>query len=94
MAWRNWSAIVVLLLANYLVFSTLATFVFPPTPVTAPVHAVQATFTPGALELRAVGTLSYDFLNPTVTATLSPTPTLTIPATGAPRATTAPTKAP
>ena len=94
MAWRNWSVIAVLILANYLVFSTLATMVFPPTPVTAPTHVAKPTFTPGA-EMRNVGTLTYDFLTPTVTPTL--TPTLTITATGTLRTvvpTTAPTTAP
>lgn len=83
MAWRNWSVIAVLILANYLVFSTLATLVFPPAPITAPTHVAKPTFTPGADELRNVGTLTYDFLTPTVTPTL--TPTLTISATNTAR---------
>jgi hypothetical protein len=83
MAWRNWSVIAVLILANYLVFSTLATLVFPPAPITAPTHVAKPTFTPGAGELRNVGTLTYDFLTPTVTPTL--TPTLTISATNTAR---------
>ena len=90
MNWRNTSAIVVLILANYLVFSTLATFVFPPAPVTAPTHPVQATFTPGSVELQNIGTLTYDFLTPTKTSTIAPT--LTITATGTLR-TPAPTTA-
>lgn len=77
MAWRNWSVIAVLILANYLVFSTLATLVFPPAPITAPTHVAKPTFTPGAAELRNVGTLTYDFLTPTVTQTFTPTLTIT-----------------
>ena len=77
MAWRNWSVIVVLLLANYLVFSLFATLVFPAEPITAPTHIPKATFTISVMELRHVGTLSYDFLKPTATATLSSTPTIT-----------------
>ncbi len=79
--WRTWSVIVVLLLANYLVFSSLATLVFPPTPITAPTHAAKPTFTRSIIELRNVGTLSYDFLTPTVTPTITATPTLTATAT-------------
>ncbi|MBI4786094.1 MAG: hypothetical protein HY782_03490 [Chloroflexi bacterium] len=87
MNWRNTSVIVVLILANYLVFGTLATFVFPPTPVTAPTRLVKATFTPGVVELQNVGTLTYDFLTPTKTPTF--TPTVTITATGTVRTPTA-----
>ncbi len=88
MHWRTWSVIVVLLLANYLVFSSLATLVFPPTPITAPTHVVKPTFTRSIIELRNVGTLTYDFLTPTLTSTptLTATATLTgtapIPSTG------------
>ncbi len=95
MVWRSWSVIAVLLLANYLVFSALAMFVFPPTPFAGPTHAAQPTFTPGNVELHEVGTLTYDFLLPTATATETPTltptltltPTQTIPATGPARRT-------
>ncbi len=91
MVWRSWSVIAVLLLANYLVFSTLATFVFPPAPLTAPVHAAQPTYTPGIVELHNVGMLTYDFLTPTITATPTVTPTQpvspTAPATGPARGT-------
>ncbi len=84
MAWRNWSVIAVLILANYLVFSTLATLVFPPAPITAPTHVPKATFTAG-IELQNVGTLTYDFLTPTVTRTMTLSPTLTITATNTSR---------
>ncbi len=68
---RNWSIIIVLVLANYLVFSTLAVLVFPLQPLAAPTHAPQPTVTPGALPLQRVSPLPYDFLTP------SPTPTVT-----------------
>ncbi|MDE3090180.1 MAG: hypothetical protein KGJ80_12425 [Chloroflexota bacterium] len=77
MTWRNWSIIVVLLLANYLVFSALAVVVFPPKTVIPPTHVVQPTFTPGAPPLQRVDPLNYDFLTPSPTATISPTATLT-----------------
>ena len=67
MTWRNLSIIIVLVLANYLVFSTLAVLVFPPQPLAVPTHQVQATFTPGAPPLVRVGTLTYDFLTPSPT---------------------------
>jgi len=70
---RNWSIIVVLILANYLVFSTLAVLVFPPKPVTPPTHAAQSTFTPGAQPLQRVDSLTYDFLTPSPTATITGT---------------------
>lgn len=92
MVWRSWSVIAVLLLANYLVFSALATFVFPPAPLAAPVHAAQPTFTPGMVELRSVGMLTYDFPTPTLQATATVTPTqpvsVTAPATGPARSAT------
>lgn len=79
MVWRNWSVIVILILVNYLVFSMLATLVFPPAPLALPAHAVQVTFTPGVLELQNVGTLTYIFptatASPTLTATVTITPT-------------------
>lgn len=74
MHWRNWSIIVVLVLANYLVFSTLAVLVFPPKPIAAPTHAVEPTFTLGP-QLQRVGPLSYDFLTPSPTATITTTVT-------------------
>lgn len=70
---RNLSIIIVLVLANYLVFSTLAVLVFPPTPMAAPTHEIQATFTPGAPPLTRVSTLTYDFLTPSPTATITAT---------------------
>ncbi len=93
MPWRNWRVIVVLLLANYLVFSLLGTFVFPPAPVAAPTHAAKPTFTRNVIELRNVGTLTYDFLTPTATSTFVSTPTITPTATPTIRATTAATRA-
>jgi hypothetical protein len=88
MRWRQWSVIVVLLLANYLVFSALAVWVFPPTGQAIPVRAVQPTFTVGAPTLQRVGTLSYGFVN-TPTPTLLPTTVITGTPSVAP-----PTKAP
>ena len=76
MTWRNLSIIVVLVLANYLVFSTLAVFVFPPQPIAVPTHEVQATFTPGAPPLVRVGTLTYGFLTPSPTGTIASTLTI------------------
>ena len=73
MTWRNLSIIIVLVLANYLVFSTLAVLVFPAQPIAVPTHEVQATFTPGAPPLVRVGTLTYDFLTPSPTAPLTRT---------------------
>ncbi len=73
---RMLSIIIVLVLANYLVFSTLAVLAFPPKPVTPPIHTIQPTFTPGAQPLQRVDPLTYDFL--------TPSPTATIPATAAP----------
>lgn len=72
---RNFSIIVVLLLANYLVFSTLAVVVFPPAPFIPPTRAVEATFTPGAQPQQRVGALSYDFLTPSPTSTITGTVT-------------------
>ena len=77
MTWRNLSIVIVLVLANYLVFSTLAVLVFPPQPIAVPTHEVQATFTPGARPLIRVGTLTYDFLTPSPTTTFTSTRTLT-----------------
>ena len=69
---RNLSIIIVLVLANYLVFSLLAVLAFPPQPIAAPTHEVEATFTPGAPPLVRVGTLTYDFLTPSPTKTTTP----------------------
>jgi hypothetical protein len=79
MTWRNLSIIIVLFLANYLVFSTLAVFLFPPQPIAVPTHEVQATFTPGARPLVRVGTLTYDFLTPEPGKTITSTLTVTTP---------------
>jgi hypothetical protein len=70
---RNLSIIVVLILANYLVFSTLAVIAFPPAPFIPPTRAVEATYTPGAQPLQRVGALTYDFLTPSPTATITGT---------------------
>ncbi len=80
MAWRGWSFVVILVLTNYIVLSIIGDVFFPPTPVVAPTHAVEPTFTPGIVDLRRVEPFSYSFLTPTVTET--------------PPATTAPTPAP
>jgi hypothetical protein len=64
MPWRNWSVLIVLVLANYVVFSILATLVFPVRPQAPLMRAAQPTFTPGTLPLQRVGPLSYDFLTP------------------------------
>jgi hypothetical protein len=93
MPWRNWRVMVVVLLANYLVFSLLGAFIFPVSPITAPTHVPQATFTRSIIELQNVGTLTYDFLTPTVTATFVSTPTITPTETRTIRATTAATRA-
>ena len=81
MKWNNWSIIVVLILANYLVFSTLAVLVFPTKPIAPPTHVIEPTFTPGALPLQRVGTLTYDFLTPSPTVAETLTTTLTLTAT-------------
>ena len=80
MTWRNLSIIIVLVLANYIIFSTLAVLVFPPQPLPVPTHEVQATFTPGAPPLVRVGTLTYDFLTPSPTRTITGTLTVATPA--------------
>ena len=64
MPWRNWSVLIVLVLANYVVFSVLATLVFPVRPQAPLMRVVQPTFTPGTRALERVGPLSYDFLTP------------------------------
>ncbi len=64
MPWRKWNIIIVLILANYVVFGLLAAFVFPVRPQAPLIHTVQPTFTPGTPPPQRVGTLSYDFLTP------------------------------
>jgi len=87
MVWRNWSVIVVLLLANYLVFSVLATWVFPVPPVTPIARTPMPTFTPGGKAFQQVEPLKYEFLtpSPTITPTRRPgatgTPATRVPAT-------------
>ena len=78
MAWRGWSFVAVLVLANYIVLSIVGNVFFPPTPVTAPTHIAQPTFTPGIIDLKQVGPLSYSFLTPTATDTPSPTVAATL----------------
>jgi hypothetical protein len=89
MVWHKWNVILILLLANYIVFSLLAALVFPVTPVGAPTHVAKPTFTPGARMLKQVDPLTYEFLTPSPSPTLTPrvtatrtlTATLTISAT-------------
>lgn len=77
MPWRHWSVIVVLILANYVVFSIIGTLLFPATPPPVPTRAAQPTFTPGAPVLQRVGTLMYDLTTPTPTITATSTITVT-----------------
>lgn len=88
MRWRQWSVIIVLLLANYLIFSALATWVFPPTGQAIVTRVPQPTFTVGVPTLQRVGTLSYS-LPTTPTATIS----ASVPITGTPSS-APPTRAP
>jgi hypothetical protein len=81
---RNLSIVIVLVLANYLVFSTLAVLAFPATPVTPPAHTAEPTYTPGALPLQRVGTLTYDFLTPSATVVITGTPATVTATTGTP----------
>ena len=79
MNWRNWSIIIVLVLANYLVFSALAVLAFPPKQIEPPTRAAQPTFTLGAQPLQRVSPLSYDFLTPSPTLALTGTPPAALP---------------
>jgi len=72
MPWRNWSVIVVLILANYVVFSIIGTLLFPVLPPAAPTHVAHPTFTPSGQVLQRVDPLTYEFLTP------SPAPTMTV----------------
>lgn len=80
MAWRSWSFVLLLILANYIVLSIVGIVFFPPSPAAMPTHTAQATFTPGVLDLREVQPLTYTFLTPTATDT----PSATVAPTGAP----------
>ena len=53
MPWRNWSVIIVLILANYVVFSIIGALLFPATPAVAPTHVPRPTFTSAAPPKRA-----------------------------------------
>ena len=80
MPWRNWSVIVVLILANYVVFSIIGTLLFPVVPPAAPTHVARPTFTPGIQAPQRVEPLTYEFLTPSPTQTVTakpvtPTPT-------------------
>ena len=90
MPWRKWNIIIVLVLANYVVFGLLAAFVFPVRPQAPLSHAAQPTFTPGTPPPQRIGTLSYDFLTPSpiVRATNTSTRTPTAPAATPTEATT------
>lgn len=85
MAWRRGSTLIVLILANYLVFSLLATWVFPAPPLTPPTHVPRPTFTPGGDPLRNVDPLAYDFLTPSATPTATGAPPTETPTTTATR---------
>jgi len=89
MPWRHWSVIVVLILANYVVFSIIGALLFPVTPSAFPAQVTRPTFTAPAPPLERVGTLTYDFMRetPTVTETVSastPTPRTTVVPTATP----------
>lgn len=95
MPWRHWSVIVVLILANYVVFSIIGTLLFPATPPPVPTRAAQPTFTAGAPVLQRVGTLVYEVATPSPTITATSTLTLTLPltrSTGTPTRTFTPTR--
>ena len=77
MPWRNWSVIIVLVLANYVVFSIIGTLLFPVIPPTVPTHVAYPTFTPGGQILQRVEPLMYEFLTPSPTPTETATPTVT-----------------
>lgn len=79
MPWRRWNVIIVLILANYVVFGLLAALVFPVQSPAPLMRTAQPTFTPGAKPLQRVGTLTYDFLTPTTLATRAPTSSTPVP---------------
>lgn len=78
MPWRNWSVIIVLILANYVVFSIIGALLFPATPAVAPTQIARPTFTSAPPPLQRVGTLSYDAPTPTLTSTATVTATIRI----------------
>jgi hypothetical protein len=81
MVWRKWSTIIYIIIANYFVFGALATWVFPVPPQTAPKRTPYPTFTLSVQELQRVEPLTYDFLTPSATPTITgtlPTATLTV----------------
>jgi len=97
MPWRNWSVIIILVLANYVVFSIIGTLLFPVVPPAPATHVARPTFTPGAQSLQRVEPLTYEFLtpSPTVTATSKPvTPSPTAKTTVIPTSTTTPPATP
>jgi len=77
MPWRKWNVIVVLILANYVVFGLLAAFVFPVKPQAPLIHTALPTFTPGPKPPQRVGTLTYDFLTPSPSGRATNTSTRT-----------------
>lgn len=87
MPWRNWKVLLIIILANYVVFSIVGTIAFPVTPPPAPTRALHPTFTPGALPLERA-TLKFD------TPTVIPTATSITTATISPPATSSPTPTP
>lgn len=78
MPWRNWSVIIVLILANYVVFSIIGALLFPVTPPIAPTLVARPTFTSAPPPLQRVGTLVYETPTPTLTSTSTATATLRI----------------
>jgi hypothetical protein len=89
MPWGNWKVLLIIILANYVVFSIVGAVFLPVAPPPAPTRSVHPTFTPGALPLERA-TLSLNTppptstVNTTVTSTASITPSLTITPTGSP----------
>ncbi len=90
MPWRNWSVIIILVLANYVVFSIIGTLLFPVVPQPAPTHVVRPTFTPGIQPPQRIVTLTFD---PSPTSAVTATGMLTTTATP-PRVTVVPTRSP
>ncbi len=65
MAWKLLTLLVIVVLANLLVFGLVGTLGFPPTPV--PTRTPHATFTPDRAQPRR-------YVSPTPTFTITPTP--------------------